>query len=326
MKRLFRLTSIFLAALLALLLIGPFLIPVPPIENPLPVSELTDADSQFVEINGLQVHYKQSGEGEPLIILLHGFLASTYSWRQVIEPLAQYGRVVAFDRPAFGLTERPLDWEGANPYSPEAQSDLVVALIGALGYEKAVLVGNSAGGTIAAFTALRYPERVQALVLVDAAVYTGGGSPDWIKPLLALPQARRLGPLFVRNFFNRQASSSQDNGLLAVAWHNPGLITAENVEGYSRPFQVADWDRALWEFTLASRDLKLSQRLDELQAPVLVVSGDDDRIVPTEESIRLAQEIRGAELVVFPSCGHVPQEECPQLFLEAVGSFLSQQP
>jgi pimeloyl-ACP methyl ester carboxylesterase len=86
---------------------------------------------------------------------------------------------------------------------------------------------------------------------------------------------------------------------------------------------VADWDRALWEFTLASRDLKLSRRLEELRLPVLVITGDDDRIVPTAESLRLAEEIPGAQLAVIPDCGHVPQEECPQRFLQAVQGFLA---
>lgn len=322
MKRWKRIFYFILLGILILALVVPFLVPVPPIENARTIEELADLDSRFIEINGLRVHYKQAGQGEPWVILLHGFLASVFSWREVLEPLAQYGTVIAFDRPAFGLTERPLVWEQVNPYTPEAQTDLVIGLMDALGADQAILVGNSAGGAIAMYTALRYPARVQALVLVDAAIYSGGGAPAWIKPLLGLPQLRRLGPLFVRNFFNRQATSGEANQLLAAAWHDPKLITPEIIAGYSLPFQVKDWDRALWEFTLASRHLKLSQRLDELSLPVLVITGDDDRIVPAEESLRLAEEIAGAQLVVIPNCGHVPQEECPQPFLEAMRRFL----
>ena len=98
--------------------------------------------------------------------------------------------MVAFDRPAFGLTERPMPGDfpnGVNPYTADAQADLTVGLMDELGIEQAVLVGNSAGGTIAAHTALRYPERVKALVLVDAAIYGGGGSPSWARPLLTTP-------------------------------------------------------------------------------------------------------------------------------------------
>ena len=94
-----------------------------------------------------------------------------------MEPFSQLGTVIAFDRPAFGLTERPLEWEGQNPYSPEAQVELVIGLLDHFGVDQAILVGNSAGGTIAMQAALTYPERVSALVLVDPAVYNGGGAP-----------------------------------------------------------------------------------------------------------------------------------------------------
>lgn len=317
-KKFTRTFLVIIAVLVLAVLIVPLLIPVPPLTDTRPVEELADPDSLFIEVNGLNVHYKIEGSGEPLFILLHGFGASTYSWQKVQEKLSLYGgTAVAFDRPAFGLTERPLQWEGQNPYSPEAQTDLVVGLMDKLGFQQAILVGNSAGGTVAAYTAIRYPGRVQALVLVDAAIYTGGGAPGWVKPLLKMPQMRHLGPLIARNILGR------GNNLIQQAWHDPSKITADVYEAYRKPTLVENWDKALWELTLASRDLKLEERLDELNMPVLVITGDDDRIVPTEESIRLADELPSATLVVIPACGHVPQEECPDAFLEAIfGSIL----
>ncbi len=171
MKPWLRRLLIGLGVLLLLLLVGPFLVPVPPLKGTVPPEQLADPDSRFIEVNGLTVHYKMAGEGEPAFFLLHGFGASTFSWREVMGPLAEMGTVVTFDRPAFGLTERPTpgEWEGQSPYAPEAQADLTVGLMDALGVERAVLVGNSAGGTVALLTALTYPERVVGLVLVDAA-------------------------------------------------------------------------------------------------------------------------------------------------------------
>jgi len=166
-------------------------------------------------------------------------------------------------------------------------------------------------------TALRYPDRVQALVLVDPAVYVGGGVPDWIRPILQTPQMRRLGPLLVRSI----RTWGEDFG--RSAWHDPSRLTPEIWAGYTKPLQARDWDRALWEFTLASRPTGLPERLDQIQMPTLVITGDDDRIVPTEQSVRLAGELPNAELVVIPNCGHVPHEECPQEFLQAVRRFVS---
>ena len=229
-----------LVFLLIAVLVGPFLVPVRPLAGLLPPEQLADPDSKFIELNGQSVHYKIAGSGAPLIILLHGFSASTYSWNRVLEPLAQHGTVVAYDRPSSGLTARPLrgEWTGANPYTADAQANQVVAMIEALGFQQAILVGNSAGGTIAVHTYLRHPGRVQALVLVDAAIYTGGGAPGWIKPLLRTPQIDRLGPLVSRSL------AAQGDSLLRLAWHDPSKVMPEDVAGYRKATRVQNWDRA----------------------------------------------------------------------------------
>lgn len=94
--------------------------------------------------------------------------------------------------------------------------------------------------------------------------------------------------------------------------------------GYRLPRQAENWDRGLGEQTIAGRDLKLDKRLARVHQPILVITGDDDRIVPTAASIRLADELPDAELVVIPACGHVPYEECPAPFLAAATQSISQ--
>jgi pimeloyl-ACP methyl ester carboxylesterase len=312
---------ILLAVVLLLLLVGPFLVPIPPLQGTVPPEQLADPDSRFVEVNGLQVHYKIAGQGKPVLVLLHGFAASLFSWREVMAPLAQRGTVIAFDRPAFGLTARPMpgEWQGENPYTSEYQARLTVGLLDALGVDKAILVGNSAGGSVALLTTLHNPERVQALVLVDAAVYSGG-SPSLLRPLLQTPQMRHLGPLFVRSI----ARWGEDFG--RSAWHDPSRLTPEIWEGYKKPLQAQNWDRALWEFTASSQPLRLAEQLDQIRLPALVITGDDDRIVPTAQSIRLAGELPNASLQVIANCGHVPHEERPEPFLRAVNEFLDKLP
>lgn len=317
-NRFWKIAGGIFAVILVIVLIGPFLVPVPPLENTVPAETLADEDSRFIDVIGINVHYKSYGQGKPVFILLHGFGASLFSWHEVTTPLAEYGTVIAYDRPAFGLTERPLEWEGENPYSQEAQVELAIGLMDALEIEQAVLVGNSAGGTIAMLTTLKYPQRVQSLILADPAVYEGGGAPAWIRPLLGTPQMRHLGPLVARQIQVRGPE------LVELAWHDPSKITPEIEVGYQKPLHVADWDRALWELTLASRESGLAERLGEFDLPVLVITGDDDRIVPTEQSIRLAGELPNAQLVVIPQCGHLPHEERPDEFMQAVTSFLSE--
>jgi hypothetical protein len=106
MSRRRRAPIILLVALLLAFTV-PLIIPIPPLQGTVPPIELADPDSHFVNVSGLMVHYKTAGQGEPAILLLHGFAASTFSWREVMQPLGNYGMVVAFDRPAFGLTSRP---------------------------------------------------------------------------------------------------------------------------------------------------------------------------------------------------------------------------
>ncbi len=286
----------------------------------LPTEELAEPDSLFIDVDGLLVHYKMVGQDGHAILLLHGFAASVFSWRKVMEPLSEAGKVIAFDRPAFGLTERPLpgEWGERNPYSPEAQADLTVALMDELGVEKAVLVGHSAGGSIAILTALRHGERVEALILEDASVYEPSGTPEWVQPLLRAWPLSRLGPLAVRSI------TLWGEAAIRTAWADPDKITVELISGYKKPLETENWDRALWELVLASRPLNLEERLDEVSVPVLVIAGENDRIVPVRNSERLAEELPHAELAVIPNCGHVPHEECASQFLEVVGEFLGE--
>jgi pimeloyl-ACP methyl ester carboxylesterase len=329
MRRFVKVLLWIVALLLLLLVVGPFLVPAPPLEGLSPPQELGDDESRFIAVplgeESVTLHVKEAGSGDPALVLLHGFGASLFTWREIAGDLALNQRTIAFDRPAFGLTERPLrgewgdaaTWRAQSPYSPEAQVELTVGLMDELGIEQAVLVGNSAGGSLSMLTALTHPDRVEALILLDPAVYTGGGSPAWIRPLLQTPQASRLGPALARRI--------QAWGLdfAASSWHDPSRMGPEVMEGYQLPLQAEGWDKALFELTRASRPLNLDQRLGELTLPVLVITGDDDRIVPTEQSIRLAGELPDAELVVIPACGHVPQEECPEQTLEAINTFLS---
>jgi len=129
MKKSWRILLIILAVLLLVVLVGPFLIPIPTAAGTVSPQQLADADSKFVEINGITVHYKMMGLAEPYIILLHGFGASVFSWHAVMGLLSQLGTVIAYDRLAFGLTECPMSWSGLNPYGPEGNEALLVDLM-----------------------------------------------------------------------------------------------------------------------------------------------------------------------------------------------------
>jgi pimeloyl-ACP methyl ester carboxylesterase len=130
---------------------------------------------------------------------------------------------------------------------------------------------------------------------------------------------RKLGPLLVRNF-----AGELGNKTIRMAWHDPSLIDQQVYDGYRKPLMANNWDKALYEFTLADNPVNYADRLGELAMPVLVLTGDDDRIVPPESTIQLSKEIPGAKLGVLERCGHVPQEECPDQFLNALQGFMEE--
>lgn len=281
-----------------------------------------ETQQQFIEVNGLRVYCQRAGKGQPVLLLLHGSFLSSFSWRNVIAPLAQKHTVLAFDRAGFGLTSRPIptyrpeqSWS-ASPYSPEAQASLTVALMDQMGVDKAILVGNSTGGTIALLTALRYPQRVQALVLVGAMVYSGypvSQAPNWLRTHFP----RKAGALLIRLMIGRLY-----NTIIRKFWNNPERVTPDILAGYRKALQMENWDRAMWELILSTHYLELEVQISTIKVPSLVLTGDNDRTVPTKQSIRLSYDLPNASLAVLPSCAHVPHEECPEAFLKAVQPFL----
>ena len=244
-----RLGLIILAGFIVIIAIGPLIIPFPDLEGIEPLDNLIYPDSKFINIDGIDIHYREIQNKGPLILLLHGFGSSTYSWEKVMAPLSQFGTVVAYDRPAFGLTER-VNYDrnmDQNPYGFDFQVSMVAKIMDRLNEEKAILIGNSAGGTVAMAAALKYPERIKAIILVDSAVKNGNGAPTWIQPLLNTPQLNILGPLFVRSIRERGLE------ILKLAWYDPTKITEDDLLNYQKPLKISDWDKALWEFTKANR-------------------------------------------------------------------------
>jgi len=312
-----------LGSLAAVLVLGPFAVPVNS-SGTLTYQEAAaiswEGRSEFVNLVDHQVHIITAGnpDNDRLIVLLHGFGASSLTWQQVLEPLGQAAYVVAFDRAAFGFTERPTSFGDLNPYSAAGQLKVIDGLVDLYGADKEVVIlGHSAGGALALGYALDYPDKVDSLILEAPAVYGTGGSPGWLNWVFSIPQIDHLGPLAVASI----ASSGLD--LLVESYTDPSMITAEVQASYTAPLKIDGWERAFWEFNKAPRSLNLVERLDDLRAPALIITGDDDRVVATADSIKLNGDLPGSELVIIEGAGHLPNEEKPQEFVDAVLRFLN---
>ena len=315
-----RVSLAILLALLALIVVGPFLIPKGPLDDTVPARTLATEESTFTSVDGVSIHYLELGDGPTAFLLLHGYPSNAAGWRSILPELALYGRVVAFDRPGFGLSGRPLpgSWQrGENPYLPEAQVEQAIALLDELEIDSAVWVASSTGGQVALRAALEHPERVTALVLESAPVYSGRSPPPVLRPILASPQMSRLGPLLMRDL-----GGSPGMRLYASQWADPERIDEQDIEDFRVTFQVDDWDDGLWQISRASRPTEVEGELDTLEIPVLVVAGTADQIVPAEESERLARELPQATLALMEGCGHIPHRECPAEFMQVVSGWL----
>lgn len=314
-----KLVFAFLIFACVLVTVGPFLVPVPELDGLVPAEQFIEADSKFIDVNDVNIHYKEAGAGERTFILLHGFGGSTYSWREVMDDFSQLGHVIAYDRPAFGLTERPTpeDWV-ENPYGMKANVELLRGLLDEFGIEKAVLVGNSAGGGVSVAFALEYPERVESLILVDPGVGGGRGPqfPAWALPLMWTPQMRHLGPLMMRSYQETLPNTIQRE------WYDVAKLTDTIRQEYLKVLKVKNWDRAFYELTFAPAYPELRPLLPQLTVPVYIVAGQEDRLIRAFYFEAISNEIPNAQLSLIPQCGHVPQEECPTPFMEAVTNYL----
>lgn len=305
-----------------LVLLGPFFVPVST-SGTLSFKQAASTGATFFGSQGIEVHYVQTPvkascliEGK-LIVLVHGFGASAFSWKPVQENFSPCDTVISYDRPAFGFTERPLTWQGVNPYSTQAQLKILDDLIKKFGpTKKVVLIGHSAGGQIAAEYALTRPGAVSKLVLESPAILnaTPGAGLSW---LTYIPEINHLGPLLVSSI-----ASSGDN-ILRMSFHDENKLTKATYDGYHAPLKVKNWEFAFWEFARADKTSSIVENLDKLNMPVLIITGDDDRVVETALTRKLASKMPGAKLVVVEHAGHLLHEEKPDAFLSAVTAFIN---
>lgn len=275
---------------------------------------------RFERVLGLDVHHEAAGPVDaPAMLLLHHFYGSTRTWRHVLAGLSDDWRAIAFDRPGFGLTERPQRsaWPHANPYTRAASARIALGLMDAHAVDRAVLVGASAGGTVALEAYAAAPERVRALVLISPAITGDVGPRAALRPVLRTRPARRLGPYAVR-----RRASDLTLERITRSWRDPERATPEDLAAYQAALTVEGWDRGFWEVITAEPPPDLRALLSVIDVPTLVVAGEHDTVISPRLNARTARAIPGARLEVLPDCGHTPHEERPDALLEVVTDFL----
>jgi pimeloyl-ACP methyl ester carboxylesterase len=311
---------VILLALLFVLLGVPFLIPLPDKPYLSPQKAAPKDGGRFITIDGIQTYVRDIGpRNAPAVILIHGFGGSTFSWRKTLLALADAGyRAVALDLKGFGLATKQYDGD----YSHGSQATFTLGVVHSLGIERATLVGHSMGGNVAAHFALRYPERVDKLVIVDGAIISQEldgssflGLAGW---LVRFPPIRR----WARHALLRLLTPEWVSETLRMAVYWPESVTPDMVAGYLAPQTLENWDWALLGILRDAHKNALSVSLTAIAAPILIIWGEEDTWVPLSAGRRLHKALPNSELYLIPGAGHLPMEETPDAFNARLLAFL----
>jgi len=252
---------------------------------------------------GQKIHYVEAGTG-PTVILLHGLGGSSQVWQFNIAALAEKYHVVVPDQIGFGKSDKPL----VN-YRIRTYVDFLDQFCKQLKIERASLVGNSMGGWIAtAFTAA-FPDRVDKLVLVDAAGY------------------RPPKDLDTRTFYGLNPTTREGmKVLMAKVFYNK-LFLSDAAIDQAIATRLAAGDgytiNSITESIIRGEDY-LDDTVKTIKRPTLIIWGRQDGLVPLAEGEHFNKDIAGSKLIVFDQCGHVPNFEKAGEFNAAVLKFLSE--
>ena len=271
--------------------------------------------SQFVALDGMQVHLRDQGpRDDPApIVLLHGTSASLHTWEGWVAALQNKRRVISLDLPGFGLTGPFLDGD----YRMAHYSAFLANVLDLLQVPRAVVAGNSFGGQLAWQFALDHPQRVERLVLVDAAGYPRNATSIPIGFRLA--QIPALAPLMDNLLPRAMIEASLRN-----VYGDPSQVSDELIDRYFELTLRAGNRQALRQrFTQADGGSGYT-RIAELNVPTLIIWGGRDQLIPPVNAERFQRDIEGSRVVLFDDLGHVPQEEDPARTVAVLQTFLNE--
>ena len=248
--------------------------------------------------NGLELYVEQRGAGSPAMIFLHYWGGSSRTWRHVVDRLAPEFRTVTLDQRGWGRSGAP-----ASGYTLADLADDAQAVVAALDLERYILVGHSMGGKVSQLIASRRPRGLAGVVLVAPAP----------PGPLALPLAVREGML--RAYDTRESIVATVEQVLA-----PGGLDPHDLEAViSDSLAGAPAAKRAWPLLTSQEDI--TPALPRIDVPVIVISGEHDRVDPPEALRELLSRLGQAELHVLPQVGHLVPYEAPDEVADLVRAF-----
>jgi pimeloyl-ACP methyl ester carboxylesterase len=271
---------------------------------------ITAANHFTANINGVHIHYELYNDqsNTPFIVLIHGFLSSTFSYRRLIPYLMNDFAVLALDLPPFGKSEKSIRFQ----YTYKNLAKLVIELLDRLQVQRCILAGHSMGGQICLNVARQRPELVQKIILLCSSGYLNRAQ----TPLI-LSTYIPYFHLYVKRRLSRQGV---EKNLLNVVYDH-SLIDEEMKRGYEAPFYDNQIFIALTRMLRHREGDLSSNELKEIEIPSLLVWGEEDKVVPIHIGKRLHQDLPNAHFVSFPKTGHLLPEEKPRHVYEQILRF-----
>jgi pimeloyl-ACP methyl ester carboxylesterase len=277
------------------------------------------AASRYADLpGGIRMHYRDEGNRDgPTLLLVHGFSASLHTWEPWVARLGDEYRIVSLDLPGHGLTRAPAGYQA----TIEGYRDEVDAFVTAQGITRFAIAGSSMGGNVAWEYALAHPDKVSGLILVDAGGWQEtreGLSED--PPVFKLLRNPVIGPI-LRDLDSTRLTRQG----LEASFGDPTLVDDAMVSRYVEMSRAPGHRDILLQITLGyrTRNHATPERLAPLASlPVLILHGDQDRLIPPEHARQFNDAISGSQLVMFENVGHIPQEEVPDESAAAVREFL----
>jgi pimeloyl-ACP methyl ester carboxylesterase len=278
-------------------------------------AKYANRQSRFMDLpGGLHIHYRDQGNPSgPAIVMVHGYSASLQAWEPWVSRLGGDYRIVTLDLPGHGLTRAPADYL----MSLDRFAEVIDTVAQRLNLGPYVVVGNSMGGGAAWTLALRHPDHLRGLVLVDSIGWPAPPSQEKT-PLIFKLLSNPLGRLLLSKMDTRSMAESG----LRSAYVDPALVTPALVDRYVELSRAPGHRAILLNGDEGHGPPVTADTLKAIRTPTLVMHGEVDAIVPLATGRALAAAIPGARLVTYPGVGHVPMEQSPDRSARDLRTFL----
>lgn len=265
--------------------------------------------------NNIAINYYEYGEGDTIIIFLHGFGGSSYCWRYIYKKFAQKYKTILFDLKGFGLSEKPND----NKYSVRNQADIINSFIQInCSNNIIILIGHSFGGAIALMTYIssNIKKNIKKLILIDSGGYNQ--NIPWYLSALNIPILNKLAlSLFPSRFWV--------NTILRMCYYDSNKINKDMIETYSSYLRLRGAHLALIKTAaqLIPDDIgEITSKFNKINIPVLLIWGKQDNVIPLYVGHKMHKNIPNSKLVIIAECGHNSIEEKPMDVIREVSEFL----